>query len=214
MSDFRFIAPCAPVLRNVPPIGAGWIHEPKLDGWRVQILKRGRDLRILTRRGNDITRPLPNLASAMMDLPTCIIDGELVSSTARSPCDFHVLSTVMRSKKGGDLSIWAFDLLRIDGRDIRYWPLHRRKTRTAAPGAIREQRRAAGGCGTARARRSRVEAAGFELSIGIVAGLGQIQDLELACRQWRALEAVCAALIGGGPIRPTGSHLRTDRRTA
>jgi bifunctional non-homologous end joining protein LigD len=131
MSEFRFIVPCAPVLRSLPPIGPGWIHEPKLDGWRIQILKRGRDLRILTRRGNDITRRLPGLAGAIMDLPTCIIDGELICSTARSPCDFDALASVMRSRKGGDLSVWAFDLLRIDGRDIRDWPLYRRKARLA-----------------------------------------------------------------------------------
>jgi len=131
VSEFRFIVPCAPVLRSLPPIGPGWIHEPKFDGWRVQFLKRGRDVRILTRRGNDITRRLPDLAGAMLSLPTCIIDGELVCSTARSPCDFEALASVMRSKSGGDLSIWAFDLLRIDGRDIRHWPLYRRKARLA-----------------------------------------------------------------------------------
>jgi bifunctional non-homologous end joining protein LigD len=131
MSDLPFIDPCIPILRKVPPIGPEWTHEPKFDGWRVQILKRGRDVRILTRRGNDITRRLPDLAGAMMDLPRCIIDGELVCSTARSPCDFDALASVMRRKAGGDLSVWAFDLLRIDGRDIRHWPLHRRKARLA-----------------------------------------------------------------------------------
>jgi ATP-dependent DNA ligase len=61
----RFIRPCSPIRATKPPVGDAWLHEPKLDGYRLQIAKDVRQVRLYSRRGYDWNRRLAGLAEAM-----------------------------------------------------------------------------------------------------------------------------------------------------
>jgi bifunctional non-homologous end joining protein LigD len=76
----RFIAPCLPIKAPQPPSGDVWLHEIKLDGFRVIARKDGERVRLYSRPGNDLTKRFPLIAEAMARLrpQSCIIDGEAV----------------------------------------------------------------------------------------------------------------------------------------
>jgi ATP-dependent DNA ligase len=76
-----FIAPAIPRLRASPPTGEGWLHEVKLDGFRVQLHKHSQVATVYSKNGADFTRRFPAIAAAVLALPvgSCIIDGELVA---------------------------------------------------------------------------------------------------------------------------------------
>src|SRR5215468_11298000 len=65
VSAFRFIQPCSPVSAKSVPAGDDWLHEPKLDGYRLQVAKHGRVMRLYSRRGHDWSRRLVGLADAL-----------------------------------------------------------------------------------------------------------------------------------------------------
>lgn len=121
---FPFIEPCIPREVRQPPKGPDWLHQPKLDGWRCQAVKVGPKVTLYSRHGHDITRRFPTIAAAVLKLPAkaLVLDGELVQSGA-SGIDFYGLT----GKQSRDVSLWAFDLLRLDGKDLRDLPLVERK---------------------------------------------------------------------------------------
>jgi bifunctional non-homologous end joining protein LigD len=122
-----FIVPCSPTLRAHPPTGDTWLHEIKFDGWRIQLHKRGRDVTLYTKNGHDYTKRLPSIAAAVAALPVrfAIIDAELTATDERGLPDFGALH--FRKGKGQQLCVWAFDLLELNGRDLRELPLEKRK---------------------------------------------------------------------------------------
>jgi bifunctional non-homologous end joining protein LigD len=124
----RFIPPALPRIRNVPPSGPGWLPEVKFDGWRVQLHKVGREVAVYTKRGHDYAARIPMIARALSDLAqhALIIDGELVACDERGVPDFRALHFRAR---GQTLCVWAFDLLHLNGRDLRELPLLVRKAR-------------------------------------------------------------------------------------
>jgi bifunctional non-homologous end joining protein LigD len=118
-----FIRPRNPTtVRNVPT-GDVWQHKPKLDGYRLQAIKEGRPVRLFSRRGNEWTRRLPGLCEVLLAIPcrSAILDAELCLLGAVGVPDFYGRSSAMR--RGGDLAVYAFDLLHRDGRDLRPLPL-------------------------------------------------------------------------------------------
>jgi bifunctional non-homologous end joining protein LigD len=122
-----FIIPCSPVLRARPPIGDAWLHEVKFDGWRIQLHKRARDVALYTKNGQDYTARLRSIASAVQTLPvhSAIIDGELTACDVHGLPDFRALH--FRKRHEHHLCVWAFDLLELNGRDLRELPLTKRK---------------------------------------------------------------------------------------
>jgi ATP-dependent DNA ligase len=124
----RFIPPCQPTLRTAPPRGPGWSHEVKFDGWRMQLHKAGTRVRLLSRRGRDLTSTFPIIASAVatLDATTMILDGELVATSAEGVPDFRALQC--RSAET-PLAVWLFDLLEVNGRDVRTLSLEERRHR-------------------------------------------------------------------------------------
>src|SRR5437899_1323596 len=76
----EFIAPQLATLVAAPPRGAGWVYEVKLDGYRILARINGKDVRLLTRRGNDWTADMQQLAREVAKLPTksAWLDGEVV----------------------------------------------------------------------------------------------------------------------------------------
>ena len=126
-----FIAPCLPRLISKPPDGAGWLHEPKLDGWRIQLHKAGDRVALFTRYGNDISSRLPGLVKMLAALParSCIIDGELIADEEDRMGDVWSLSRALGAGRDDLCAVVSFDLLYLNGQDLLTWPLIARKRR-------------------------------------------------------------------------------------
>src|SRR5215831_12726343 len=120
------IEPCLPSPAKAPPSGPGWLHEIKHDGFRILARRDGAGVRLLTRRGNDFTARFPLVASAVAALQarSCLIDGEAIV------CDDNGLAVFDLIRGHGSKTsavLCAFDLLELDGRDLRRRPIEERK---------------------------------------------------------------------------------------
>jgi bifunctional non-homologous end joining protein LigD len=127
----RFIEPCLPSLADCPPAGSGWIHEIKHDGFRLMACRDAAGVRLLTRNVNDFTARYPLIVEAVEALPvrSCVIDGEAVA------CDGNGLSIFekLRWRHQDDrVFMWAFDLLELDGQELRREPIEVRKATLAS----------------------------------------------------------------------------------
>ena len=122
----RRYEPCLPRPAEEPPAGPGWIHEIKHDGFRIIAeLDAGR-VRLITRKGFDLAERFPLAAAAIDALParSCIVDGEAIA------CDASGLSVfdLLRYRRHDDtVTLCAFDLLELDGVDLRPEPIEVRK---------------------------------------------------------------------------------------
>ena len=128
-SSFR-LEPCLPRPVQHPPAGPGWIHEIKHDGFRILAHRRGRSVRLLTRNGNDLGDRFPLAAAAIEALPvrSCVIDGEAIV------CDDNglaVFDLIRGHATNASAILCAFDLLEVNGEDIRREPIEDRKRRLA-----------------------------------------------------------------------------------
>jgi bifunctional non-homologous end joining protein LigD len=110
------------------PSGARWIHEIKFDGYRVQVHLRDAAVKVFTRRGNDWTNRFRKIASDAwhVNAGSAIIDGEVVAPAVDGTTDFSVLQSELKGRSTRIVMV-AFDLLYLNGRDLRYLPLHERK---------------------------------------------------------------------------------------
>jgi bifunctional non-homologous end joining protein LigD len=132
-----FIEPCLPTLAPKPPTGPGWVHEIKHDGYRLMVRRGEAGIRIYTRNGYDWSYRYPLIVEAAhaVRVRSCTIDGEAVA------CDVNGLAVfkLLRRQKT-PVHLMAFELLEIDGADVRDEPLGVRKatlaglTREALPG--------------------------------------------------------------------------------
>ena len=113
---------CLPSRAKAPPSGPGWLHEIKHDGFRILARRDRTGVRLITRNGNDFTERFPLVASAVAALPvrSCLIDGEAIV------CDENGLA-VFELIRGHDSKtsavLCAFDLLELDGKDLRRRPI-------------------------------------------------------------------------------------------
>jgi bifunctional non-homologous end joining protein LigD len=124
-----FIDPCDPTLRNRAPDGPGWLHEIKIDGYRAQLhIHRGR-VTIYSRSGYDWTEQFRQIAHATARLSAheLIIDGEATVYGSTGLPDFQALRRELAKKHSDRLVYLAFDLLYLDGYDLRGAPLIERK---------------------------------------------------------------------------------------
>ncbi len=126
-------------LVDAVPAGNGWFHEIKFDGYRAEIACSGQEVRVYTRSGKDWTDKFAPLVAhfAALDLPPCLIDGEVVAYGADGNPDFSSLQAVLKRGHGsqgpGDaLAYFAFDLLSLDSEDLRKLPNIERKERLQA----------------------------------------------------------------------------------
>jgi bifunctional non-homologous end joining protein LigD len=120
------IEPCLPSPAKAPPTGPGWLHEIKHDGFRIMARRDAAGVRLITRAGNDFSRRFPFIAMAVGKLPvrSCLIDGEAIV------CDENGLAVFDLIRRHGALASavhCAFDLLELDGRDLRREPIEKRK---------------------------------------------------------------------------------------
>lgn len=135
----RFRPPQLATLVDAVPAGNGWMHEIKFDGYRAIVACAGAEVRIYTRKGLDWSDKFAPLVErlAALDLPPCLIDGEIVAYDAEGNPDFSALQGVLKrghgSQKDSDkLSFHAFDLLELDGKDLTGLPNIERKERLEA----------------------------------------------------------------------------------
>jgi bifunctional non-homologous end joining protein LigD len=112
-----------------PPGGGGWAHEIKFDGYRVQLRAEAGEARLRTRKGLDWTQRFPEIAADAAALPDCMLDGEIVALDHNGAPDFAGLQAALADEKTGDLIFFVFDLLFLDGEDLRDLPLEERKAR-------------------------------------------------------------------------------------
>lgn len=115
-----------------PPSSDGWVHEIKLDGYRVQMRVEDGAVSLKTRKALDWTDKFAAIARAAAKLPDIIIDGEIVALDAKGHPDFSALQAAISSGNTDDLVFFAFDLLFANGEDLRPLPLLERKERLRA----------------------------------------------------------------------------------
>jgi bifunctional non-homologous end joining protein LigD len=127
MPDFIPPQLCEPVTR--PPSGQDWVHEIKLDGYRMQLRVDAGSAVMRTRKGLDWTGKFAPIALAAHGLGVCIIDGEVVALDRDGVPDFSALQAALSEARAHDLIYFAFDLLFADGADLRALPLSQRKER-------------------------------------------------------------------------------------
>ena len=125
-----FIPPELAFQATQPPPGDGWLHELKYDGYRVQAVANGNDVRLLTRKGLDWTHRMQHVADALaaLKLRDAVLDGEVVVLNERGQSDFSALQVEFQGD-GSGLVYYVFDLLFLAGKDLRALPLMERKAR-------------------------------------------------------------------------------------
>jgi bifunctional non-homologous end joining protein LigD len=124
-----FIEPALATSIDKVPNGERWIHEIKFDGYRIQVHLVNEAVRVFTRRGNDWTKRFKKVADEAWHIGagSAIIDGEIVVPAADGTTDFSVLQNELKGKSTR-LVMVAFDLLYLNGYDLRKLPLTERKT--------------------------------------------------------------------------------------
>ncbi len=135
----RFVKPQLATLVDDVPTGNEWLHEIKYDGYRLLIAARGGEVKAYTRNGLDWTAKFGPLVQAIaaLDLPPALIDGEVVAFDANGNPSFSVLQSVLKRGHGEQRAdtpfhFFAFDLLSLDGADLKPLPLIERKERLEA----------------------------------------------------------------------------------
>jgi DNA ligase D-like protein (predicted ligase) len=128
VSRLTFIPPQLASSVDQPPKGENWIHEIKHDGYRCQVLlERGR-ARVLTRTGLDWSERYPSIVGAArnLDCNTAIIDGEAIVQDGEGISDFEELRSAFVSRPHS-IILYAFDLMHLNGQDLRKAPLSERR---------------------------------------------------------------------------------------
>ena len=125
-----FVEPCIPTRAIKPPVGPDWVHEIKHDGYRLIVRRDGKVVHLFTRRGYDWTDRYPAIASAAAKLraKSFTIDGEAVVTGLDGIAVFDALH---RRRRATDAMLYAFDLLELNGKDLRPLPLGERKAKLA-----------------------------------------------------------------------------------
>jgi bifunctional non-homologous end joining protein LigD len=125
-----------PTIRAKPFNHPDWIFELKHDGYRVLATHDSEDAKMISRRGNELLHWFPEIAAELLELPDIVIDGELVMLDSTGKTEFQKLrgrcairdpNRIAAAAKTNPAAIFAFDLLELEGKDIRPQPLLKRK---------------------------------------------------------------------------------------
>lgn len=125
----EWIVPQLATLVTASPEGEDWVHELKYDGYRILCRLKDGQVRLLTRNGHDWTAKLPHIAAALTDLPAqaAWFDGEVVALSPDGRISFQLLQNAFDAHSDSDLLYYVFDLLYLNGYDLREVPLLERK---------------------------------------------------------------------------------------
>ncbi len=117
-------------LVNTVPEDEDWLYELKYDGYRIIAFVEGNSVRLITRNGNDYMRRFHDVATSLIDLAggrAVVLDGEMAVTDPSGKTDFQALQNYMKNPKTQNLTYIVFDLLALDGVDLRGYPLIKRK---------------------------------------------------------------------------------------
>ncbi|ESQ84123.1 hypothetical protein AEAC466_10275 [Asticcacaulis sp. AC466] len=133
-SRLAFIEPQLATLADAMPTGKDWLHEVKFDGYRTLAYIDGDDVRMMTRTGLDWTPKFRHTSDLLrtLGIGSAILDGEMVATTPEGRSSFKSLQDALSAGKSADLQYYVFDLLYLNGEDLRRLPLVERKARLAA----------------------------------------------------------------------------------
>jgi len=123
MPKFEF---CLPSIAKSVPAGADWLHEIKYDGYRLRLERDGDRVRLITNGGYDWTRRYPRIVEAARKnrQSRFVIDGEAIVRGVDGYSDFNALHS---NRHDDEVELIAFDVLAMDGDDLRKLPLSMRK---------------------------------------------------------------------------------------
>ena len=121
-------------LTDTPPEGDEWLHELKYDGYRIAAEVDGKSIRLESRNGKDWTSAFPELVAALerARLPSVLLDGEVTIVQQDGRTSFQALQNAFSGGPRTGLTYFAFDILYLDGEDLRTLPLEQRKERLRA----------------------------------------------------------------------------------
>jgi bifunctional non-homologous end joining protein LigD len=117
-------------LVNTVPEDEDWIYELKYDGYRIIAYVEGNNVRLMTRNGNDYVRRFHDVAASLIDFANgraMVLDGEMVITDSSGKTDFQALQNYMKNPESKSLTYILFDLLALEGVDLRGQPLINRK---------------------------------------------------------------------------------------
>src|SRR5262245_51142649 len=131
--SLEFIKPQLATAVDHPPRRAGWVHEVKHDGYRTLLIVAGRKARAYTRNGFDWTERYAGIAkgAAKLNCNSAIMDGEVIVQNKNGISDFDALKSAIRWRPE-NLIFCAFDLLHLNGKDLRDRPLLERRAKLKA----------------------------------------------------------------------------------
>jgi ATP-dependent DNA ligase len=123
MPKFEF---CLPTLGKAVPAGPEWLHEIKYDGYRMFVVREDDRVRLITKGGYDWTKRYPRIVEAALKnrLRHFVIDGEAIVRGVDGYSDFNALHS---GKYNDEVELLTFDILAMDGDDLRDLPLSMRK---------------------------------------------------------------------------------------
>jgi ATP-dependent DNA ligase len=129
--------PCLPRLAKQPPAGPGWLHEIKHDGFRIIAHREPDSVRLFTRNGYDFSERFPLIVAAIAALParSCVLDGEAIACDEKG---LSVFEMIRWRQHDASVNLCAFDLLQLDGEDLRREPIEVRKA--TLKGLLRRRR--------------------------------------------------------------------------
>jgi len=118
----------AKLVRTLPE-GPQWEYELKLDGYRLQAIKHADSVRLYYRRGNDFTKLFAPIAASVLKIHSTsfVLDGEAVAVDPQGKPSFQVLQNRASLPPGWNLLFYAFDLIHLNGKDLKDRPLSERR---------------------------------------------------------------------------------------
>ena len=118
--------PCLPRPAKEPPAGPGWIHEIKHDGFRIIARRDAAGVRLVTRNGYNFANRFPLIVEAIAALPasSCVVDGEAIAVDENG---LSVFDLIRYRRQDHAVTLCAFDLLELEGEDLRRTPIEVRK---------------------------------------------------------------------------------------
>jgi bifunctional non-homologous end joining protein LigD len=140
----EFVEPMKALLVEVPPARGNWLYEIKFDGFRAIALKGGSEARLLSRNEKDFGAKFPEVLESISELEVkdAVLDGEIVALNDKGVSSFQLLQAFELGQKRPPIFYYAFDLLRVNGKDLRATPLNERKDKLGRllkkpPGVVR-----------------------------------------------------------------------------
>ncbi|MGI8965074.1 MAG: non-homologous end-joining DNA ligase, partial [Limisphaerales bacterium] len=128
--QLEFVGPMKCRLLETPPQGDEWIYEIKFDGFRAIAVKQGRNVQLFSRAAKDFSARFPEALAAIQKLPckNAVFDGEIVALDPTGRSSFQLLQmSNMPGEKRPPICFYLFDLLNLEGKDLKNSPLRDRK---------------------------------------------------------------------------------------